>query len=78
MISKSGGKESRSRFLANSLTDKTSTNNVERLSLCKGRVFKTCSVEIIEVQRSITSGCCSHKSWGFKKKETPSFLATWE
>ena len=78
MTSKSGGKASRRRFFGNSLTERTSTKRVLRLSRCRGRDWRTRSVEIMEVQRRITSGCSSQRSCGFVKNETPSDAAAWE
>ncbi|KAL1322409.1 hypothetical protein AAHE18_14G193500 [Arachis hypogaea] len=74
-MSKSEGRSSRRSFLGNSLTERTSTKGVLRLRRWRGSMRSTRSVEIMEEQRRITSGCSSHRSLGFWKNNTPSFLA---
>mmetsp|Transcript_1815 Transcript_1815/g.6108 ORF Transcript_1815/g.6108 Transcript_1815/m.6108 type:complete len:314 (-) Transcript_1815:5-946(-) len=65
-------------FFGNSLTDRTSTNRVFLLSLKKGKLVTTCSVESMLVQSTTTSGCSSQKSSTLEKYLTPSsFAKSW-
>lgn len=63
-------------FLGNSLTERTSTNRVFRLRRWRGRDLSTDSVERMEVQMRMTSGCCSQRSCRSEKKAAPSDCAT--
>jgi len=53
----------RKSCLENSLTERTSTKSVLRLSLCIGSDVNTASVDRMDVHSRTTSGCSSQKSF---------------
>lgn len=61
----------RKSCLENSLTERTSTKSVLRLSLCIGSDVSTASVDRMDVHSRTTSGCSSQKSFASLPRITP-------